>query len=501
MSNELDHSIRTYLLAFAMKAFAQSQGKQLTAPHPYLRFVSWHLEQVAEGEIKRLVVTLPPRHLKTFLASVCLAAWILARDPSAKILILSYGQELAEKIAFEIRGILQSEWFQRLFKTRIATNRRKLNDFVTTDGGGVRSVSVEGGVTGLGADVIIVDDPVQIKDSDNLKQLERINDLFDSEVRTRLNDPKKGRIVIVAHRLAENDLPGHVLEEGGWKHVNLPLVANRARLYTTRDGFAWPRQKGELLRPDAFSRGDLERLRRMKRPNFETLQQQNPGARNLRIQAKHFGKFSPGMVPTDLPVVLSVDPGQKGGTANSYSVVQAWGFYQDQFFLLNQWREQSRYSELRSAVRSFIRKHRPSVVLIEATGQGPALQSEIRPMRGMEVVAVTPIDHKVKRLGRHQRLIRSGKLSVPDTAPWVEEFLGEATLFPYAPHDDQIDAMSQFLDWTAGHPTPNKRPPRALISGVSSQGVPLLASRGWGVATMEAPGCVLARKTVFPRYR
>jgi predicted phage terminase large subunit-like protein len=501
MSAQLDHDIRTYLLAFAMKAFAQSQGKPLATPHPYLRFVSWHLEQVADGQIKRLVVALPPRHLKTFLASVCLAAWILARDPSAKILILSYGQELAEKIAFEIRGILQSVWFERLFKTRIATNRKKLNDFVTTDGGGVRSVSVEGGVTGLGADVIIVDDPVQIKDSDNLKQLERINDLFDGEVMTRLNDPKKGRIVIVAHRLAENDLPGHVLAEGGWKHVNLPLIANRARTYKTHDGGVWLRKKGELLRPDAFSGGDIERLRRMKRPNFETLQQQNPGARNLRIAAKHFGRFSPGMVPSDLPVVLSIDPGQKGGPANSYSVVQAWAVHQEQYLLLDQWREQTNYRDLRSAARSFIRKYRPSVVLIEATGQGPALQSEIRPQRGMEVVSVIPIDHKVKRLGKHQRLIRSGKLSVPDVAPWVEDFLDEATLFPYAPHDDQVDAMSQLLDWTAGHPTPSKRPPRALMSGVSSQGIPLQTSRGWGVSIMEAPGCVLARKMAFPRYR
>jgi predicted phage terminase large subunit-like protein len=499
MSIELDTTIRTYLLAFAMKAFAQSQGKQLP-PHPYLRFVAWHLERVASGEVKRLVVALPPRHLKTFLASICLAAWILAHDSSAKILIVSYGQELAEKIAYEIRDILQSEWFRRLFKTRIAKNRKKVRDFVTTDGGGVRSVSIEGGVTGLGADFIIVDDPVQIKDSANIKQLERINDLFDSEVRTRLNHPKKGAIVIVAHRLAEDDLPGHVLQERGWREARLPLIAKRARTYVTDDGLVWTRRKGELLRPDAFTRQDIERLRRMKRPDFETLQQQNPGVRDgLRIKAEHFGRFSHGTVPSDLAVILSIDPGQKGGPANSCSVVQAWGFHQDRFLLLDQWREQARYSELRSHVSLFIRRYRPSLVLIEATGQGPALSSEIRPQTGMQVMQVTPIDPKVKRLRRHQRLIRSGKLWLPEGAAWAEDFVSEATLFPYAPYDDQVDAMTQFLDWATTHPIPNKRPPRALMAGVTSQGVPLHTPRGWA-PTMEARGIVLARRLPARRF-
>jgi predicted phage terminase large subunit-like protein len=498
MSTEIDTTIRTYLLAFAMKAFAQSQPNEL-APHPYLKVVVWHLERVANGEVKRLVVALPPRHLKTFLASICLAAWILAHAPSAKILIVSYGQELAEKIAYEIRAILQSEWFRRLFKTRIAKNRTKLTDFVTTDGGGVRSVSIDGGVTGLGADFIIVDDPVQIKDSNNFKHLERVNDLFDSEVRTRLNHPKKGAIVIVAHRLAEDDLPGHVLQEGGWTQARLPLIAKRARTYVTDDGLVWSRRKGELLRPDAFTRHDVERLRRMKRPDFETLQQQNPAARDrLRIKAEHFGRFSHRTVPSDLAVILSIDPGQKGGPANSCSVVQAWGFYQDRFLLLDQWREQARFRELRSHVRLFIRKHRPSFVLIEATGQGPALSSDIRARTGMQVTQITPIDHKVKRLRKHQRLIRSGKLWVPEGAAWVDDFVSEATLFPYAPYDDQVDAMTQFLDWATTHPNPNRRPPRALMSGVTTHGI-LTMQRGLAPAK-EAPGIVLARRLPARRY-
>ena len=133
-----------------------------------------------------------------------------------------------------------------------------------------------------------------------------MNALFDSEIRTRLDHPKKGAIVIVAHRLAEDDLPGHVLQEGGWKAVRLPLIAPRRRIYEI-DGFVWERQKGELLRPDAFTVRDVERLRSMKRPGFETLQQQNPGARDrLHIRADHFGVFIPAMVPPDGPCSRSI---------------------------------------------------------------------------------------------------------------------------------------------------------------------------------------------------
>ena len=247
MSLELDLTIRTSFLAFAMKAFAQLYpGKQL-APHDYVQFVARHLEQFADGEIKRLVITLPPRHGKTFLATICLAAWMLAHNPAAKILIVSYGQELADKIAYSVRAILQRDWFCRLFRTRIAKNCNKLTDFVTSAGGYVRSVSVEGGVTGLGADFIIVDDPVQIKDCDNFKQLERTNDLFDSLIRTRLDNPKKGGIVIVAHRLAVDDLAGHVLQEGGWREVRLPLIAPRSRTYKADNGFVWRRKRGSCF--------------------------------------------------------------------------------------------------------------------------------------------------------------------------------------------------------------------------------------------------------------
>src|SRR6516164_6329289 len=303
--------VQTEFLAFAMKAFATLNKGRSLGNDKYLKLLAREPTRVAVGETKRLVVSMPPRHCKTFMGSICLPAWILANNPSAKIVILTYGQDLADKTAYAVRNILRSEWFQQAFHTRLKKDRAKLMDFVTADGGGVRSLSIEGGVTGLGADYIIIDDPVEIKDCGNNKRLERVNDLFDDEIQTRLDHPKKGCIVVIAHRISEDDLPGHVLQKGGWKQLKLPLIAMRSRTYDLGDGEVWERKKGELLRPDAFTKQDIRGLRCLKQPGFETLYQQNPGGRDrLRIKAEFFPAFSVRMPHS--PVILSIEPGQKG---------------------------------------------------------------------------------------------------------------------------------------------------------------------------------------------
>jgi predicted phage terminase large subunit-like protein len=478
-----------------MKAFATLNKGRGLGNDEYLKLLAQALTRVAAGETKRLVVSMPPRHFKTFMGSICLPAWILARNPSAKIVILSYGQDLADKNAYAIRNILRSKWYEQAFHTRVKKDRAKLVDFVTTAGGGVRSLSIEGGVTGLGADFIIIDDPVEIKDCDNAKRLERVNDLFDNEIQTRLDHPKKGCIVVIAHRISENDLPGHVLQKGGWQQLKLPLIATRRRTYDLEDGEVWNREKDELLRPDAFTKRDVQRLRDSKQPGFETLQQQNPGGIDrLRIKAKYFPGFLPAELQVrELPVVLSIDPGQKGGPKNSFTVIQAWCPKDGAHLLLDQWREQTTYDEFRSQAWWFIRKYRPSAVLIEDTGQGPALISDIKPQNGMKLVLVTPVGDKVERLRKHRRTIRDGLVQLAHGASWYGEFISEATQFPYGPFDDQMDALSQYLNWITEHPNPPKRPPMALIQRAGSQGHPLgtLASG----ASAQTKGCVVVRRT------
>jgi len=486
--------IKTQFLAFAMKAFATLNGRSLGGdPDPYLRLLAERLGRVARGKVRRLVVSLPPRHAKTFMGSICLSAWILAHKPSARILLLSYGQDLADKIAYSIRKIMRSDWYRHAFDTRIERDRAKISDFVTSVGGGVRSLSIDGGVTGVGADYIIIDDPVQIKHCDDQGRLDRVNGLFDDEIVNRLDHPKKGCIVIVAHRISQDDLPGYVLQQGGWKELKLPLIAPRTLRYPFDDGTFWERKKGELLRRDAFAARDIARLRASKHPGFGTLYQQNPNHdERLRLKAQHFPTFPLMPALRDLPTILSIEPGQKGGPTNSFGVIQVFAVDGETYYLLDQWRDQSSYSEFRSAARSFVRIHRPSAVLIEATGQGPALKSDIRQQEGMKVVMVTPQKSKMERLRKHRRIIRAGRVQLAEHATWRDDFLTEAIMFPYGAHDDQMDALSQFLDWIMEHPNPHKRSSMAVAQGTNSQGRPMPLS---GVSTVQIKGGVLAQNS------
>jgi predicted phage terminase large subunit-like protein len=493
MTPDIKLLLRNDLLSFAKKAFREMNAQRMPEDR-YLELLASRLAGVVTGDSKRLIVNLPPRHFKSWIGSVCLSAWILGRDPSAKILIVTYGQELADKIAHTIRGILRSEWYKELFKkTKLAKSRSKLVDFVTTAGGGVRSVSIEGGVTGHGADYIIIDDPTELKDCDNVRRLERVVELFDGEILTRLNNPRRGRVVIIAHRVNEDDLSGHLLEQGRWEHLQLPLIAMRRRSYKLPDGGVWVREKGELLRPDAFTPRDIELLQAARRPGFETVQQQNPGGtRLLRIKPENFGTFPSALVPmSDSAVVLSVDPGQKGGPLHSFSVVQAWLPVRGNHLLLEQWREQARYPDLRDAVRRMIKRHHPSAVLIEDTNQGSPLLSEIRPRPGMGVYPIIPIGDKVERVRKHQALIRYGGIQLPSDAVWRESFVAEWRLFPCAGYDDQVDATAQYLEWISNNPAPPKRKRSGVISMTDSRGqqirctgcVPDRRSRG-GVLTL-----------------
>src|SRR5262249_45155054 len=158
-----------------------------------------------------------------------------------------------------------------------------------------------------------------IKDAENIGRIDFVNDRFDQVIRNRLNHPSRGAIVIVAHRLNEDDLCGHVLADGDdWTTVVLPFEATRSTAFDLGQGKKWRRKKGDLLRANEFTAADRKRLRKLR--NFEGLYQQNPGATALpKILAKHFA-LQPFVDNERVPTVISVDPGQADGERNSFSV-------------------------------------------------------------------------------------------------------------------------------------------------------------------------------------
>jgi len=182
----------------------------LSAPH--IEVIVSQLEQCRLGIIKRLIITLPPRSLKSLCASVAFPAWFLGHHPWAQIIGVSYGQDLADKFARDCRSVMTSDWYQRIFRTRLA-DRQAVADFMTTDQGGRMATSVGGVLTGRGADLIVIDDPLKPDEALSETQRKAVNDWYDDTLLSRLNDKANGRIVIIMQRLHQDDLVGHVLKK------------------------------------------------------------------------------------------------------------------------------------------------------------------------------------------------------------------------------------------------------------------------------------------------
>ena len=492
MLQETEHIIRTDFASFVRKAFSYNHDGKKLGKERYIDYLCHELELVAKGEAKRLVINLPPRHLKSFLAAIYLPAWILAHDPSARIMVVTYSDKLAEHITYHIREILQSPWFKQIFKTRIAENRSRVDDFSTTRGGEVYATSIGGALAGRGADFIIFDDPLDLKDAGNIKQIQLVNERFDSLLISRLNNPRAGRIVIIAHRLNDNDLSAHVRKQGGWRFLRLPLIAVRKKSYDIGYG-KWVRKRGEQLRPGLYTARQVTHLRQTAiNPDFELYYQQGHAAGpNMTLKAEHFAIGDP-RAAKELPVILSVDPGQRSGPTNSFSVIQAWCPSEDGHYLLEQWREQCTYERLRERYRYFVRHFRPSVALIEATANGPALISEARRKQFVRIVDVTPDNRsKTARLVAHVPLIRRGRICLPETAIWRDDYVKEFVEFPSAQFDDQIDATTQYLDWITVNPIPDLPPKRAICAGVNSKGGPLQSSGNSSITSVR--GMVIGR--------
>jgi predicted phage terminase large subunit-like protein len=482
MSPTAEHLIRSEFTSFVRKAYRHDHLARL-GKEPYVDYLCHELDRVAEGKTRRLVINLPPRHLKSFLAGVYL--------PSARIMVITYSEELAQRITYQIRLVLRSPWYRALFQTRVAKDRSQAGDFATTKGGSVFATSIGGALAGRGADLIIFDDPLDLKDAGNIDRIELVNQRFDSLVMSRLNNPKTGCVVIIAHRLNEKDLSAHVREQGGWHRVVLPLIAMRKKTYDLGYG-TWVRQCGELLRPGIFTPKQLRQLRQNTiNPDFELFYQQGVGGRaHLTIKAKHFGSFDLNSIG-HLPVVLSIDPGLRGGASRSYCVIQAWSRRDETHLLLEQWREQCGYKGLRSAYWRFARKFRPGVALIEATANGPALISDAKRRQVPGVVEITP-DRRSKgaRLLAHVPLIRKSRILLPESASWRADYIKELASFPSTPFDDQVDATTQYLDWIAANAVPPLPPERAVVAGVSSQGI-LLNTTGSAVVGWTRGGVMV----------
>src|SRR5213078_2823630 len=252
--------LRSYLRSFIWKCF-----QTILPGTPYLR--NWHIDaivhqlmRVQAGDVTRLLINQPPRSLKSICASVAYVAWLLGHDPTRRVIVVSYSNEFAAELHRQFRMVIDAPWYRALFPA-MRPARDSGTELITTRGGSRYATSVGGTLTGRGADLIIVDDPLKAEDAHSEPALRRVNEWYGGTLVSRLNDKQTGPILIVIQRLHENDLAGHLLGQGGWQHLDLPAIAIEDGVIPTGPGKQHSRRAGDVLQPGRENKEVLERIK------------------------------------------------------------------------------------------------------------------------------------------------------------------------------------------------------------------------------------------------
>jgi hypothetical protein len=225
--------LRTDFASFVRKSFHTVAPHQTYLDNWHVQLIAWQLQQVAEGRIKRLLITLPPRHLKSICASVAFPAWMLGRDPSRRVVCASYSNELTAKHARDCRAIVAADWYRALYlRTRIDPAKDAELEFMTMDRGFRLGTSVGGTLTGRGGNLIIIDDPMKAADAMSEVKREAVTQWYDGTLYSRLDNKAEDAIVIIMQRLHVDDLAGHVLRQEEWVHINIPAIAEVTQTYS-----------------------------------------------------------------------------------------------------------------------------------------------------------------------------------------------------------------------------------------------------------------------------
>lgn len=401
------------------------------------------------GLSPRLIINIPPRYSKTLLAVECFASWAFGHYPDAEFLHSSYSSTLAAKNSYAIRALLQHEAYQAVFdNVQLQDDSKARHWWKTADGGTFYATGAEGTITGFGAGKVetgdgfggafLIDDPhkaLEAKRSAVSRQA--VIDWFQGTVETRLNS-QSTPIILIMQRLHEDDLSGWLLGGGNgenWEHVSLPVI----------------QPDGTALWVDKHTLTDLLLMQSTKPYDFAGQYMQNPvpigGGMVKNDWFLERYKLLPHRV---IRIVQSWDTGQKDKKErNDPSVCTTWAECADGYYLLDVFREWLEYPALERAVIDQHAKHGAHVVLVEDKSSGQTLIQRGRTgqIGKIPIIPVMPRTDKIDRLESVTGLMQSGRVKLPDAAPWIADYLSELTTFPLSAHDDQADSTSQALAW------------------------------------------------------
>ncbi len=403
-------------------------------------------ERVARGEIKRLIINMPPRHTKSEFASYLLPAWFLGQFPGKKVIQTSHTAELAVGFGRKVRNLVDTETYQEIFPDlNLQSDSKAAGRWNTSKGGDYFAIGVGGAVTGKGADLLIIDDPHSEQEAamaaSNPEVYDKVYEWYTSGPRQRLQPG--GAIVIVMTRWAQRDLTGQVIkaaaQRGGeeWEVIEFPAIM----------------PSGKPLWPEFWSMEELSALQEeLPNSKWQAQYQQNPVGNESAIVKRDWWNWWETDEPPACEYILQTwDTAFEKNQRADYSACTTWGVFNNEedgtpnLILLNTYKKRVEWVELKRDALEQYRQWEPDGLLIEKKATGAPLIYELRSM-GIPVQEYTPSkgQDKIARLNSVSDIIASGKVWVPRTR-WAEELVDEIAAFPSGEHDDLVDATTLAL--------------------------------------------------------
>lgn len=406
-----------------------------------------NLDPFSSGGTKSLLINIPPRHAKSLIVSVFWPVWLWITKPSVRFLASSYSLTLATRDNLRRRRLIESAWFQERFSDRfkLTGDQNAKTRFENDKGGQCLITSPDSAATGEGGEVILCDDPHNVKESTSEADRERTITWWRETMSTRLNNASTGIKVVIGQRICQDDLSGYLIERGGYRHLCLPARYEPSHPYPCE--LDWRSEEGELLWPQMVTQEVLDSLKvDLGARVYAGQYQQRPSpAEGTIIKVEWLRYYTEKPERFDL-ILQSWDCTFKDTKSSDFVVGQIWGKSKGLFYLIDMVRGRWDFPTTIAQIKALTARYpQASLKLIEDKANGSAVISTLKgSIPGL--VPVNPKDSKVSRLNAVSPVFESGNVLFPQNAPWLNEFTTELTSFPSSPHDDMVDSCSQALN-------------------------------------------------------
>ena len=405
------------------------------------RIISEKFNKIANGEIKRLIVNMPPRHTKSEFASNYLPAWMSGKNPKLKIIQATHTAELAVRFGRKAKHVIDSPEYKEIFDTSLQEDSKAAGRWETAQGGEYFAVGVGGAMTGRGADLLIIDDPHKEKDLLSRDSFDKAYEWYTSGPRQRLQPG--GRIILVMTRWSTRDLTGALLKAqkdvkgDEWEVVEFPAIL-------PNDNPVWP---------EYWKKDELEAVKAsISIGKWNAQYMQSPTSEEGAIIKREWWRNWKGKEPPKCIFTLqSYDTAFMKKETADYSAITTWGVFESEdggqnVILLNAFKDRYEFPELRRKAHEEYLYWRPDIVLVEAKASGIPLTHELRKV-GVPVINFTPSkgNDKHVRVNSIAPLFEAGKIWAPKHEHFAQEVIEECAAFPHGDYDDYVDSMTQAI--------------------------------------------------------